>query len=744
MSAGLGRPALLGSSSASSPPTSLSQGSALNRYILFTFLLGTSLSLATTPGCTTGGEPEDSGTINPVADGSFTCIDLDSVACLDNTHFSCRLADDGEFLTTNVDNCNLREDGRNLCVVELGCAVCRPDEVFCRNGDVQMCNSTGDGFTLVEDCDVENGFVCELGTCRNLCELATENQSYVGCEFYAVDLDNAALGAGLNASGQQYSVVVSNPGSVPTEVLVQRNVAPFGDEPIVEEVERVMLLPGDLEVLDLPRREVDGSSSFAPCAATAECPSAESCWCAGGVLVEDPPPVGDHSDCRCRNAPETLGQNDGTHSALSSQAYRVTSVLPIIAYQFNPLDNVGVFSNDASLLLPTSAVGLQYTVVGWPQTIAHSERPTEDFDSRRDDEDLRVFMAITGTEIATHVTVEFGSRVRRVVGVDGRPDALYDEAMGVVVPASWEFDIGPYDVINLETQGFNADFSGTRVTADKPVGIFIGSEASDVPHFNTLANRHCCADHLEEQLFPDNTLGRRFFIGRMPPRSVALNAAFLDPEDSVGEFNEPEYVRIVATSEGPTIIDTSLPPPFTTFTLERGQATTLTADQDIEINADRPIAVLQALPSQQRVGIPTLLPGGDPAIVAVPPVEQYRRQYVFLTPGLYAFDFVTIVAPRLAPVLLDERPISEWGCDVGAADGIVRRDDDPPPEWVVYRCQFSFPDVIGPPVVQVEDGVQNDGYHTLRSTEVIGLVVYGFDEFVSYAYAGGLDLDPLN
>jgi len=41
----------------------------------------------------------------------------------------------------------------------------------------------------------------------------------------------------------------------------------------------------------------------------------------------------------------------------------------------------------------------------------------------------------------------------------------------------------PYDVLNLETGGFgaDADFTGTRVDADKPVAVFSGSEASDVP-----------------------------------------------------------------------------------------------------------------------------------------------------------------------------------------------------------------------------------------------------------------------
>lgn len=673
--------------------------------------------------------------VSPIQDGGFFCIHENAVACLRNSYYSCTRA--GEFLSTKVDDCSAREDDRKICVVEVGCAVCRPGEQFCVDGDVAVCNADGLGYEIVEECDIAAGLVCDLGTCKNLCQQAIERRSYQGCEFYGVDLDNAAIGAGRDASSQQYSIVVSNPSGVPTEVVVEQNDALPGEEPRLTVVERVTVLPGDLEILNLPRREVDGASSFAPCEASSACSGREACWCAGETLVEDPPPAGgEHRDCRCRNAAGSNGMNDGTHSALTSNAYRVTSVLPIIAYQFNPLDNVGVFSNDASLLLPTSAVGEVYTVVGWPQTIADSDNPNEDFNPGVNDEDLRAFLTIVGTRPGTHVKVTFGPQVRRVIGLGDRPDAVEGDV--------WEFDIGPFDVINLETGGFNADFTGTLIETNSghPVSVFVGSEASDAPRFDTLANRQCCADHLEEQLFPNDTLGRHFFIGRMPPRSVALNAAFLDPtRDSVGEFNEPEYVRVVAIQGGTTRVETTLPPPYDRQELEQGQSVIFVADQDMELHADKAVAVLQVLPSQQAVGIPNEYPGGDPAIVAVPPVEQYRQEYVFLTPNLYAFDFITIVAPRTAQIRLDEMPIESFDCTVGPADGVRRRMGDPPPDNVVYRCQFSFPDVIGLPNVRVEDGIQNDGYHTLRATEPVGIVVYGFDAFVSYAYAGGLNLE---
>ncbi|MDH5491892.1 MAG: hypothetical protein OEY14_08055, partial [Myxococcales bacterium] len=68
---------------------------------------------------------------------------------------------------------------------------------------------------------------------------------------------------------------------------------------------------------------------------------------------------------------------------------------------------------------------------------------------------------------------------------------------------------------------------------------------------------------------------------------------------------------------------------------------------------------------------------------------------------------------------------------------------DLPPAQVVIRCQLSFPDVQGLPDVRVDPGLQNDGVHRILATEPVGLVVYGFDAYVSYGYAGGLNLEPL-
>jgi hypothetical protein len=277
--------------------------------------------------------------------------------------------------------------------------------------------------------------------------------------------------------------------------------------------------------------------------------------------------------------------------------------------------------------------------------------------------------------------------------------------------------------------------------------VFVGSEASDVPRFDTYATRQCCADHLEEQLLPDTALGTFFSVARMPPRTAALAAAARQGESiDIAITDEPEWVRVLAVMPGTTNVYTTLPAPQDVVPLEQGEDVTLRADQDFILESSQAVAVLQALASQGVTGIPREYPGGDPSIIAVPPVQQYRSDYIFLTPDKYAFDFVVITAEAVARVSLDGQELDpedlDERCTMGAADGVKRDPEDVPADRVVYRCQLSFPE-IAEGTGETFPGEQNDGVHTVASDREVGIVVYGFDRFVSYAYVGGLDLDVL-
>jgi hypothetical protein len=61
------------------------------------------------------------------------------------------------------------------------------------------------------------------------------------------------------------------------------------------------------------------------------------------------------------------------------------------------------------------------------------------------------------------------------------------------------------------------------------------------------------------------------------------------------------------------------------------------------VESDNPIALGSISPSQADARVPSGLPGGDPSFMIIPPVEQFRSSYVFLTPDKYIFDFIRYV-----------------------------------------------------------------------------------------------------
>ena len=206
--------------------------------------------------------------------------------CASGTNVYQRCMAAGEL--TSVLNRDCAAEGL-VCVPNRWCVLCNPGETRCteNNISVEVCAPDGMSWQPMRDCNVSAGEACRGGRCVVLCNDDSVINTNIGCEYYGVDLDNIVETGGRSAASQQFAIVVSNPDPVLTSrVEIFRNNAPPGMPPQTERVAMAVIPPRDLEVFELPAREVDCST--------------------------------------------VAGLNDGTGTCLSSRAYQVRSTFPVI------------------------------------------------------------------------------------------------------------------------------------------------------------------------------------------------------------------------------------------------------------------------------------------------------------------------------------------------------------------------------------------------------------------------------
>jgi hypothetical protein len=286
------------------------------------------------------------------------------------------------------------------------------------------------------------------------------------------------------------------------------------------------------------------------------------------------------------------------------------------------------------------------------------------------------------------------------------------------------------EVLNLdagETSGLDGepvrevDLTGAFVEANKPVAVFGGHSCTNIP-FSQAA-----CDHLEQQLFPVETWGRNYVASPLKLRGPGAGT------------REATYWKLLAWRDGTQIV---LDRPFNDLQplpqagpqaavpncrdkLTRNNVITLNSGEYCEfgtrigfgLDADQPILVGAFMSGQVSTDLPQFgNQAGDPAFFLVPPSEQFRTEYDFLTPPTYALDFVTVTALQGVRITLDGESIDLTEYDHGLVEG----------RGYIYA---HIP--LG------------DGPHRITGDAPFGIVVYAYDDFVSYAFTGGLDLKKI-
>lgn len=365
--------------------------------------------------------------------------------------------------------------------------------------------------------------------------------------------------------------------------------------------------------------------------------------------------------------------------------FRIQSTAPIAAWMFNPLerydasDATTVATNDASLLIPATSLGTRYLAVTWSDQGQFSRPP---------------YVTVVATQDGTELVV----RTTTTVTMGQAPFITRAGEEARVV-------LNAHETLNLEppsAPGVRRDLTGTSVVSlNHPIAVFSGNRCARVPD----EGRFC--DHIETQLPSIDTWGDHFVVTKFTDRG-----------------GESDYFRVLAT-EGDT--ELVFDPPRAAPTLVAGGMWQFDSKDDFVLTTSKPVLLAQFMASQNMTrppgpfGVsqdcPSEIGGtcqGDPALVLAAPIAQWRRELIFLVPDTYTYQFINIAMSAGSELTLD-------GVAVDTANAKAIGGSD----WQSL-------------VVPV-----GGGYHKLAASQPVGVVVYGYDHNISYAYNAGLDFKAL-
>lgn len=526
-----------------------------------------------------------------------------------------------------------------------GCgAGCSEDgrAIVCASGALETCSET-------ETCTVDPG--TQLASCVDACDAAVRTKQSIGCEYYATMMDTIAREG-------CFAAFVANTWSAPAHLTVEYE----GQELDVEAFTRIPSGAGP----DLTYQPFDPEAGLAP-------GEVAILLLSGPTGTVQFPAVA----CPVATAIPTGVILSGTGIGHS---FRVTSDVPVVAYQMNPYGGAGTTVTGASLLLPTSVWDGNYVMASAFGNTASSPS-----------------LNVIAREDATTVTIV---PVVPVVGGGGIPAS----------PANVPFDItlqrGEHAQIS------QADLTGSVLSADHPVGFMAGHQCMYIPD-EVLA-----CDHGEQMVPPVAALGSEY-VGVMHRQ----------------RGTEPALWRLIGAVDGTALSwssDVGGP-----ATLELGEIAMFTTSEAFVVKSQdesHPFLLFaHMVGSNYDESIP---PGtGDPdSVLGVPP-QQFLTRYVFFADPTYPETNLVVVRSKLdgafAEVTLDCRgELTDWTA-VGEY------------EWTrVDLVTGNFESVAGCStgrhVMESENpfGLWVWGWgSTQTEMQTSG---------VSYGYPGGMNVEPIN
>jgi IgGFc binding protein len=380
------------------------------------------------------------------------------------------------------------------------------------------------------------------------------------------------------------------------------------------------------------------------------------------------------------------------------KSFEITTDEPVAAYQINPFGGGAASTTGASLLLPTSVWDTDYVAVN---AFAQSSTPPGGTPNRVS---FGPSLNIVAREDDTVATIVPGVQV---TGGGGIPAGNTGQPLVITLMKGEHAQI---------TQ--NTELTGSRVSANKPIGLMAGHPCMTVP-----TNQQTFCDHGEQMIPPVRALGHTYVGVMYRPRAPSETQTFW---------------RVIGVANGTQL--TYSTPVGGPANLNQGQTGLFQTGTPFVVSsqdADHPFMLLEYMTGSGAVGGGTI--GlGDPDVVVVVPPEQYLARYAFFTDPTYPETDLVVVRKRdskgnFHDVTLDCAGTLTGWMSTGNIDFEYTRVD---------LTTGNFQNV----------GNCSTGAREMHSDVPFGLWIWGWGSGattpitrnVSYAYPGGMKVQAIN
>ena len=383
------------------------------------------------------------------------------------------------------------------------------------------------------------------------------------------------------------------------------------------------------------------------------------------------------------------GITPGVTTEASSQltavihAFHITTTAPVVAYDIFPYGGLSSYISSATLLVPTSAWDTNYIAVDafGPPPAPQAGLP---------------FIQVVASEPGTTITISPTASI--VGGVNVAPT-------GKGTPITYNLDAG--DVVQLMQHD---ELNGSPIQSNKPVGVWGGHSCMSIdPN-----DGDCDSGH--QELFPVKAMGSEYVAVKHKNRKG---------------YNEKPPWRLVGAVDGTTLM---YDPPIAgaPATLNEGQLAMFYTTQDFVVksqDANHPFYAgghMMGVYSQgQAFGT------GDPDWVNVIPPDQWLAKYIFFTDPTMGNTNLVVTRKKASDGTFKDVTLD---CVSTPVTGFA-------PVDAAGTYQAARVDLV---VAGAGVGACNNGIHEMHSEVPFGLTVWGSDFAVSYAYAAGARVQPLN